>query len=252
MPESVKEVKNKLNDCDKGGLSAFILAYETDSRRGVQTLVQQAKRRLEKIQNEEDRILHMRQFDAMYRKDLSLLCGIDEAGRGPLAGPVVAGAVIFPKDADILYINDSKQLSEGLREKLFDEIKSKAIAVGVGIATEIEIDSVNILQATFLAMKRAVSNLSVAPEVLLNDAVIIPDLMIPQEKIIKGDAKSFSIAAASIIAKVTRDRLMIKYDEEYPGYGFKMHKGYGTKAHYEAIRKQGICPIHRKTFLKNI
>jgi ribonuclease HII len=183
---------------------------------------------------------------------MRLVCGIDEAGRGPLAGPVVAGAVIFDPDCDILYINDSKKLSAAKREELYDEIMDKAFAVGVGIATPQRIDEINILQATYEAMRMAIAELGVTPDVLLNDAVTIPAVEIPQVPIIKGDAKSFSIGAASIIAKVTRDRMMIEYDKQYPEYGFAGHKGYGTKEHYEALRTYGVTPIHRRSFLESM
>ncbi|MCD8167807.1 MAG: ribonuclease HII [Clostridiales bacterium] len=181
----------------------------------------------------------------------AFICGIDEAGRGPLAGPVAAGAVILPKDCRILYLNDSKKLSEKRREELFEEIKEKAVAWSVGIATPARIDEINILQATYEAMREAVGQLTVKPDVLLNDAVTIPDLDILQVPIIKGDAKSLSIAAASILAKVTRDHMMAGYEEMFPGYGFAKHKGYGTAAHIAAIRELGPCPIHRRTFIRN-
>ena len=195
--------------------------------------------------DEKERLELMKEFDYKY------ICGIDEAGRGPLAGPVVAAAVILPKDTEILYLNDSKKLSEKKRNLLYDEIISKAISFGVGIAGVEDIEKLNILGATYKAMREAISKLSAVPDILLNDAVIIPELeQIKQVGIIKGDAKSISIAAASIIAKVTRDRLMIDYDKEFPKYGFAKHKGYGTKAHIEAIRENGMCKIHRKGFVK--
>lgn len=196
------------------------------------------------------RLEQMRSYERQYG-DLSPVCGIDEAGRGPLAGPVVAAAVILPREAEIFYLNDSKKVTERRRELLFDEIKEKAIAFGVGIVSAETIDEINILQATYEAMRQAVSKLSVKPEVLLNDAVTIPGIALPQVPIIKGDAKSVSIAAASILAKVTRDRMMRQYDELYPEYGFAGHKGYGTAAHIAAIREFGPCPIHRRSFIKN-
>ncbi len=179
------------------------------------------------------------------------ICGIDEVGRGPLAGPVVAAAVILPKDCDILYLNDSKKLSAKKREVLYDEIMEKAVAVGIGMADEKVIDEINILNADYEAMKIAISKLKVAPDLLLNDAVTIPGIDIPQIPIIKGDTLSASIAAASIIAKVTRDKLMVEYDEIYPGYDFASNKGYGTKKHIEALKTIGPCEIHRRTFIKN-
>ncbi|MCD7862390.1 MAG: ribonuclease HII [Lachnospiraceae bacterium] len=177
------------------------------------------------------------------------ICGIDEVGRGPLAGPVVAGAVILPKNCDILYINDSKKLSEKKRSLLYDEIMEKAVAVGIGCVSWERIDEINILQATYEAMRQAIAALSTAPDLLLNDAVTIPGVDIPQVPIIKGDAKSASIGAASIIAKVTRDRMMVEYHSLYPQYGFDANKGYGTKAHIEALQQYGPCPIHRRSFI---
>lgn len=175
--------------------------------------------------------------------------GVDEVGRGPLAGPVVAGAVILPKDCRILYINDSKKLSAKRREELYDEIAKEAVAVAIGMADEKRIDEINILQATYEAMKEAIGKLAVPADCLLIDAVTIPDLLVPQVPIIKGDAKSQSIAAASIIAKVYRDRMMDEFDLLYPEYGFASNKGYGTAAHIAAIRKYGPCPIHRMSFI---
>ncbi len=216
----------------------------------MKKLVSAYRKKEEALQKERMRLEDMRSFEHKY-STYSLICGIDEAGRGPLAGPVVAGAVILPKDCEILYLNDSKKLSPAKREALYEEIMEKAEAVGVGMASPARIDEINILQATYEAMREAVDNLGVTPELLLNDAVTIPDVSIPQVPIIKGDAKSVSIAAASIIAKVTRDRLMVQYDEILPGYGFARHKGYGSKDHIEAIRRLGPTPIHRRTFIKN-
>ena len=205
----------------------------------------------EKLLAERERLSAMLYYENKY-SDYALIAGTDEAGRGPLAGPVVAGACILPAGAEILYLNDSKKLSEKRRESLFPEIKEKALSWGVGIIGPERIDEINILNATYEAMRQALFSLSPAPEIVLCDAVHIPDLPWPQVKIIKGDTKSQSIAAASILAKVTRDHLMIEYDEKYPGYGFAKHKGYGTKAHYEALISLGPCPIHRKTFLKTL
>ena len=179
------------------------------------------------------------------------VAGVDEVGRGPLAGPVVAAAVVFPRGVMWPGVNDSKKLSPAKRDALYDEIMEKAVSVGVGMVSPSRIDEINILQATYEAMQAAVARLSAEPDILLNDAVTIPGLRIPQEPIIKGDAKSVSIAAASIIAKVTRDRLMAQYEEILPGYGFAQHKGYGSKRHIEAIRRLGPSPIHRQSFIKN-
>lgn len=185
-------------------------------------------------------------------KGFKAVCGIDEAGRGPLAGPVVAAAVILPYNVELDGVNDSKKLTEKRREALFENIKEKAIAYGIGIASEKEIDDLNILNATFLAMSRAVDALKVPADFAYVDGNRIKGLSIPAECVVKGDGKVLSIAAASILAKVTRDRIMCQMAEEYPEYSFEKHKGYGTKAHYEAIVAHGICQIHRKTFLKKV
>lgn len=186
--------------------------------------------------------------DGLYSKGYKYICGVDEAGRGPLCGPVVAAAVILPKDVYIEGVNDSKKLSEKKREKLYDDIMEKALAVGVGISDVDVIEKVNILNATKLAMIQAIENLKVKPEYVLVDGNQRIDIAIPLDTVVKGDAKSESIACASIIAKVTRDRMLIKYDEKYPEYGFAKHKGYGTKVHIEAIKKHGLTPIHRPSF----
>lgn len=212
---------------------------------------EQELKRQAKIEKERARIETMKVYEKEYESH-GWICGIDEVGRGPLCGPVVASAVILPKDCQILYLNDSKKLSEKKREELYDVIMEQAIAVGVGMATPQRIDEINILQATYEAMRQAISNLNVKPAVLLNDAVTIPEVDIPQIPIIKGDAKSVSIAAASIIAKVTRDRMMVEYDRIYPGYDLASNKGYGTKVHMEALKTVGPCEIHRRTFIKNI
>lgn len=204
----------------------------------------------ERLEAEIKRTELMKEFDREY-KIYGSVCGIDEAGRGPLCGPVVAAAVILPDEYNILYINDSKKLSETKREEVYKEIDKYAVAYGVGIVSPERIDEINILQATYEAMRTAIHKLSVKPDILLNDAVTIPMVDIKQVPIIKGDAKSQSIAAASIVAKVTRDHLMEEYDKLYPEYGFAKHKGYGTAAHIKAIKEYGPCPIHRRTFIKN-
>ncbi len=204
----------------------------------------------EKLKKELLRLEGMKEYERKYAS-CGFICGIDEAGRGPLAGPVVAAACILPTDCEILYLNDSKKLTEKRREELFVEIQEKAVSFGVGIVSPAVIDEINILQATYEAMRQAVEKLSVRPDVFLNDAVVIPGIdESRQVKIIKGDAKSVSIAAASILAKVTRDHMMEEYDQLYPEYGFAKHKGYGTKAHLDAVREHGMCPIHRRSFLK--
>ena len=224
--------------------------YSSDDRLGVKNIIRKYQKKEQGLQAERRRLSEMRRYEDQY-KEFHMICGIDEAGRGPLAGPVVAGAVILPADCEILYLNDSKKLSPARREQLYDEIMEKAAAVGVGMASPSRIDEINILQATYEAMRAAVADLGTEPDVLLNDAVTIPGIGIRQVPIIKGDAKSVSIAAASIVAKVTRDRLMTEYDKILPGYGFAKHKGYGSKEHIEAIRRLGPTPIHRRTFIKN-
>lgn len=208
----------------------------------------------EKLEIELERLRAMKEYEYSFlSKENVVIAGVDEAGRGPLAGPVVAAAAILNVDDDFIYLNDSKKVTPKRRDILYNDIMNRTI-YGIGIVSAEEIDEMNILQATYKAMRMAIDKLSKRPEVLLNDAVIIPgiDESIHQEKIIKGDAKSVSIAAASILAKVTRDRYMEELGEKYPEYSFEKHKGYGTKAHIEAIKKYGITPEHRKTFLKNI
>ena len=190
--------------------------------------------------------------DSYYSKGIKLICGVDEAGRGPLAGPVCAAAVILPANIEIPGLNDSKKLSDRRRRELFPIIKEQAIAYGIAFADHSEIDEINILQATFLAMKRAVDALPVHPEFALIDGNRETDFGVPVETVVKGDSRSASIAAASILAKVTRDDYMLEMAERYPQYGFEIHKGYGTKAHYAALQEFGPCPIHRITFLKKL
>ena len=201
------------------------------------------------LEEERRRLKAMRQYEE-YHTEASAICGVDEAGRGPLAGPVVAAAVILPADCEILYLNDSKKVTERRRNRLYDEITRKAVSYGVGVVDHETIDDINILQATYEAMRQAVRQLSIMPDLLLNDAVTIPGVPMPQVPIVRGDQKSVSIAAASILAKVTRDRMMVEYDRIYPGYGFAQNKGYGTAQHIEALRRLGPCPIHRRTFIK--
>ncbi len=207
-------------------------------------------RQQEKLQAERERLEGMKIYEKQYAS-FGRICGIDEVGRGPLAGPVVAGAVVLPPDAEILYLNDSKKLTEKRRELLYEEIMEKALAVGIGVVSQQRIDEINILQATYEAMRQAVSMLPFVPDVFLNDAVTIPELSGMQVPIVKGDAKSVSIAAASVVAKVTRDRMMAALDEKYPGYGFASNKGYGSSAHIAALKAQGPCELHRKTFIRN-
>ena len=248
--KSAKEIKELFQAACEDELPEFIKEYETDERAGVQKLVESARKKIAALEKERLRIEGLKEYERKYAQ-YSYICGIDEVGRGPLAGPVVAGAVILPKDCDILYINDSKQLSEKKREELYEIIMEKAVACAVGYATPERIDEINILRATYEAMREAIGKLSPAPDILLNDAVTIPQITIPQVPIIKGDAKSISIGAASIIAKVTRDRLMVEYDKVFPEYDFAGNKGYGSAAHIEALKKYGATPIHRKSFIKN-
>ena len=248
--KTISEIKKELEQAESVQREELLSEYEKDSRSGVIALVQKYKKEKEKLEQERCRIEQMKVYEKKY-DHLGYICGIDEAGRGPLAGPVVAGAVVLPKDSQILWLNDSKKLSAKKREELYDVIMREAVAVGVGFASPARIDEINILQATYEAMREAVLKLSVKPQILLNDAVTIPGMVIPQVPIIKGDAKSVSIAAASIIAKVTRDRLMEEYDKIMPEYGFAAHKGYGAQAHIEALKKYGPSPIHRASFIKN-
>lgn len=250
MEQKINEIKTVLQAAGDTELPAFISTYEKDTRPGVKALVQKAIKRRGAYEKELSRTETMKKYEREY-SSFSCICGIDEVGRGPLAGPVVAGAVILPKDCDILYLNDSKQLSEKKREELYDVIMEKAVSTGLGFVGPERIDEINILQATYEAMRQAIDQLEHRPDLLLNDAVTIPGVSIRQVPIIKGDAKSISIAAASIIAKVTRDRLMTEYDRVYPEYGFASNKGYGAKAHIEAIKKYGPTPIHRKSFIGN-
>lgn len=249
MSRSIKEIERELMEATENRAELYRI-YESDTRQGVQKLLLKYKAQDEKLKQEILRVEQMCDYERSY-SEYSYICGIDEVGRGPLAGPVVACAVIFPKDLRILYINDSKKLSAKKREELYEEILEKAIAVGIGMVSPQRIDEINILQATYEAMREAISKLEIKPDLLLNDAVTIPEVDIKQVPIIKGDAKSISIAAASIVAKVTRDRLMEAYDKVLPGYGFVSNKGYGSADHIAALKEKGATPIHRKTFIKN-
>ena len=248
--KKIGEIREELKAVSDMELPSFIEAYTADERGGVVKLVEQARKRLEKLEAERARIENLKKYEKEYA-EYDYICGIDEVGRGPLAGPVVAGAVILPKDCDILYINDSKKLTAAKREELYDVIMEKAVAVGIGMASPARIDEINILQATYEAMREAISKLSVKPDLLLNDAVTIPGVDTRQVPIIKGDAKSISIGAASIVAKVTRDRMMVECDKIMPEYGFASNKGYGSAEHIAALKKIGPSPIHRASFIKN-
>lgn len=252
---NIGEIKKELQlvsteDCE--GLEQFIARHREDARAGVMSLIRQAEKKLEALHAEQMRTEKMLAFEKKYYDmGYRYICGIDEVGRGPLAGPVVACAVILPMDERILYLNDSKQVSRKKREELHDIIVEKAVAYGLGISSEQRIDEINILQATYEAMRMAIGNLSVKPDILLNDAVKIPQVNIQQVPIIKGDTLSASIAAASIVAKVTRDRMMGEYEKLYPGYDFGSNMGYGSAKHIEAIKTLGPSPIHRKSFIGN-
>lgn len=250
MAISISIIKNEYNNIRDGAYDDFINKYSLDERQGVKNIVERAYKARTAYEKEIERSKVMRQFETEYAM-CSAICGIDEVGRGPLAGPVVAGAVILPKDDMILYLNDSKQLSAAKRDELYDVIMEKAVAVGIGEASHTRIDEINILNATYEAMRMAISNLGILPDILLNDAVTIPGVNIKQVPIIKGDAKSASIAAASIVAKVTRDRFMTQMDEVYPGYGFASNKGYGSSEHIKALKEIGPCEIHRRSFIGN-
>ena len=250
--KSISEIKAELENADKDTGESLLELCKKDTRKGVLKLVEKYEKQKAAMAEELERLKKMHEFEDKY-SEYEYIAGIDEAGRGPLAGPVVAASVILPKDCEILYLNDSKQLSAKRRDELFDEIKQKAIAYGIGIVSQGRIDEINILQATYEAMREAIGRMSEKqnPDLLLVDAVHIPDVDIKQVGIVKGDAKSVSIAAASILAKVTRDRFMVEMDKLYPEYGFASHKGYGSKSHIEAIKKHGASPIHRQTFIKN-
>ena len=248
MAEKIGEIREKFKSCRQEELGGLIACYREDSRAGVRSLVESALKRVQALEAERSRLQKMRFYEDQYR-EYGLICGIDEVGRGPLAGPVVAGAVILPADCEILHLNDSKKLSPAKREELYEVICREAVGIGLGFVGPERIDEINILQATYEAMRQAIGKLNPQPDVLLNDAVTIPGMGIRQVPIIKGDAKSVSIAAASIVAKVTRDRLMEEYEKVYPGYGFAANKGYGAASHIEALKKYGPTPIHRRSFL---
>ena len=227
----------------------LIEALAKDPRRGAQQLAAQLLTRLAARQAEDERLAHLTTFENDLRQQgFQLIAGVDEAGVGPLAGPVVAAAVILPQSIRLNGVDDSKRLTEVRRAELAGQIKAQALAWAVGLATVEEIDQINIYQAGLQAMRRAVDGLSIRPEQLLVDARTLPDCPIPQQGIIRGDARSASIAAASIIAKTTRDAMLTDLDRLYPGYGLAIHKGYGTAAHLEAMNRLGVLPIHRRSF----
>lgn len=248
--KTVAQIRQELIECDDEQREVLLAVYSQDDRKGVIQLLESVRKRKEFIREEKLRLEEMRVFEKNYSEEYISICGVDEAGRGPLAGPVVAGACILPPQAEIFYLNDSKKVNKNIRKRLFREIQEKSLAHGVGIVSPERIDEINILQATYEAMRLAVEQMELSPDLLLVDAVTIPDIDIRQVGIIKGDEKSVSIAAASILAKVTRDQLMIQYDQVYPEYGFASNKGYGSAAHIAALKKYGPCPIHRRSFIK--
>lgn len=250
--ETIAEIREKLQHCPAEELQEWLREYEQDSRKGVKKLLDGFWRRQAAQLKEEQRLDALLSYEReCYAAGYGLIAGVDEVGRGPLAGPVVAAAVILPKECRIAGVNDSKKLTPKKREELYGTILEQALAYGIGVVPPGRIDEINILQATYEAMRQAIEQLKVKPRILLNDAVTIPMVDITQIPIVKGDAKSVSIAAASILAKVTRDRMMAEYDTIFPEYGFGKHKGYGTAAHIQALKEHGPCPIHRTTFIKN-
>ncbi|MBQ3567488.1 MAG: ribonuclease HII [Anaerotignum sp.] len=251
--QSISEIKEILGNCSMEELPAQMKQFEDDSRKGVRTALASFRKKYEKYQQELARLDEILTYErGLWEAGYDLVAGIDEVGRGPLAGPVVAAAVILPKECKIEGVNDSKKLSAKKREELYDIILEKAVSYGIGIVSNERIDEINILQATYEAMREALSQLKPKADYILADAVTIPMVSTPQRGIIKGDAKSMSIGAASIVAKVYRDRMMEAYEEVYPGYGFASNKGYGAAEHIEGLKKLGPTPIHRRTFLKNL
>lgn len=249
--QTISAIKCLFEQSKKEQWDALFSQYKKDERTGVQKIVKQYQRKQAAYEKEQLRLEKMLEFERKYGSDFHCICGIDEAGRGPFAGPVVAGAVVLPVGLKIEGLNDSKQVSARRREELYEEIREKAVSVGIGMSSPARIDEINILQATYEAMQHAVEDLEVIPDLLLNDAVTIPQIPVKQVGIIKGDARSLSIAAASIMAKVTRDRLMTEYAVLYPEYGFEKNKGYGSEEHRRALKQYGPCPIHRHTFIHN-
>lgn len=248
--QSIQEIKEILKNCPTERLLEEMQTFEADGRKGVQTLLNSFRKKYEKHQQELARLDEILTYErGLWAAGYELVAGIDEVGRGPLAGPVVAAAVILPQECKIEGVNDSKKLSAKKREELYDVILEKAVAYGIGVVSNERIDEINILQATYEAMREALSQLKPRADYILADAVTIPRISTPQRGIVKGDAKSMSIGAASIIAKVYRDRMMQAYEEAYPGYGFAANKGYGSAEHIEGIRKLGLTPIHRRTFV---
>jgi len=248
----IKDIRSIFDSLKEDDYQRFIEVFSKDPRKSSQDLCRRLEKRIEKLRLEDNRLEEISQYEnKAYQAGYKIVAGIDEVGRGPLAGPVVTAVVVLKQGCKIRGINDSKKISEPKREELYEIIIKEAVDYSIGMASPDEIDELNILNATYLAMRRAIEGLKIKPDCLLNDAVRIPGVDIHQVPIIKGDAKSMSIGAASIVAKVTRDRMMYAYDKEYPGYNFAGNKGYGTSDHYDGIRKHGRTPIHRSSFLKN-
>lgn len=248
---SIKEIKLNVESLELSDRESFIKLLRNDGRVACQQITKTMERKMELRRLEIERLEKIVQFEQLaWQNGYCFVAGLDEAGRGPLIGPVVAAAVILKPDMDFTGIDDSKKLSAEQRERLFDVIVSEAVSYGIGVADHLEIDEINILNATKLAMSRAISAMEIAPDYLLIDALKLPNIDLPQKDIIKGDSKSVSIAAASILAKVSRDRMMLKLAKMYPDYGFESNKGYGTDVHYKAIRAHGLLPEHRRSFLK--
>ncbi len=251
--ESIAEIKNKINEVPIEEIPEILKAYRQDSRSGVQRVIEYFEKKYTAYTEEIKRLHEISQYEnSCYDNGMTYVAGIDEVGRGPLAGPVVTAAVILPKNCLILGVNDSKKLSAKKREELYSVIMDKALSVSIGVESNDVIDNINILQATYSAMRKAINGLHIKPDMLLVDAVTIPCTEMPQTSIIKGDAKSISIGAASIIAKVTRDRMMKELSLTYPGYDFENNMGYGTAKHIEGIKQRGLCKIHRRSFTKGI
>ena len=251
MDKKIADIRSYLDSVDIDSLPNALVEFEADARVGVKKLLETYNKKYEKYCKEEERLESLHFYEnLLYERGYSLLAGIDEVGRGPLAGPVVACAVILPKSTTIRGINDSKKLSESKRIELDAEIRQKAIAIGIGAVDQSIIDQINILQATYQAMRIAIQNLSTPPDSILIDAVTVPNIRIPQTAIVKGDEKSISIGAASIVAKVARDAMMVEYHEKYSQYSFDKNKGYGSNEHVQAIRQYGLCPLHRRSFTK--
>ncbi len=249
---SVGDIKKTIAALSDGDWIEAAAVLKNDRRKGVQSIGKSLERRLNDLNLEKKRIMEMKETEEKYRRqDLNLIAGVDEVGRGPLAGPVVSCGIILTSDCGILHINDSKKISAEKRKALFEELKKSAVSVAVGVVSPETIDDVNILNATKKSMYLALEQLDPSPQVVLIDAVRLEDLDIIQESVIKGDEKCYSIAAASIVAKVVRDKIMEDYHEEYPQYNFLSNKGYGTKEHLEAIKRYGLSPIHRRSFCKN-